>query len=170
MMMSKPSGACALQISISRRRTAAEGLRKTTAIVLVCVIASQLHYFREYLWSAVATDNIHSPSVLTARAARDATKPDASLLFFGDEWSSVIPFYSERKSLGIPFFSPQLAFERILADPQSLLDGARVGGVIDCRLPPPWQTYKPEQMARIDQFMSGRKILFQNEYGRLAAP
>lgn len=147
-----------------------KGLRKTTAIVLVCVIASQLHYFREYFWSAVATDNIHSPSVLTARAARDATKPDESLLFFGDEWSSVIPFYSERKSLGIPFFTQQPTFEKILADPQSFLDGAKLGGVIDCRLPPQRQTYKPEQMAKIDQFMSGRKILFQNEYCRLAAP
>jgi hypothetical protein len=34
-------------------------------------------------------------------------------------------------------------------------------GVIDCRLPPQWQTYKPEQMAKIDQFMAGRKIIFR---------
>jgi hypothetical protein len=147
-----------------------KGWRKTAAIILVCVVASQLHYFREYFWNAVATDNISSPSVLTARAARDATRPDESLLVFGDEWSSVIPFYSERKSLAIPFFTQPPIFERIIADPQSLLDGARLAGVIDCRLPPQWQTYSPEQMAKIDQFMAGRKILFQNQYCRLATP
>lgn len=147
-----------------------KGLRKTAVVILVCLVASQLHYFREYFWSPVATDNVSSPLVLTARAARDATKPDESLLFFGDEWSSVIPFYSERKSLGIPFFTPPQIFEKIIADPQPFLDGARLAGVIDCRLPPQWQTYKPEQMAKIDQFMAGRKILFQNEYCRLAAP
>jgi hypothetical protein len=143
---------------------------KPVIIVLVCVIASQLQYFGEYFWNAVETDNVGAPSVLTARAAKDATKPDESLLFFGDDWSSVIPFYSERKSLGVPGFTPLPLLEKIVADPQAFLDGARLGGVIDCRLPPQWQTYKPEQMAKIDQFMAGRKIIFQNGYCRLVAP
>jgi 4-amino-4-deoxy-L-arabinose transferase-like glycosyltransferase len=146
-----------------------KGQLRTAAIVLVCVIASQLHYFREYYWFTVATDNV-GPLVLTARAARDTTKPDESLLIFGTEWSSAIPFYSERKSLGVPHFTKQPTFEKIIADPQAFLNGARLGGVVDCRLPPPQQTYRPWQMEKIDQFMSGRKILFQNEYCRLAAP
>jgi hypothetical protein len=141
------------------------GWLKTAAIVLVCVIASQGQYFREYFWNAVATDNVNAPSVLTARAARDATKPDESLLVFGEEWT-VIPFYSERKSMAVPYFTRQPLFEKIIADPQSFLGSARLGGVIDCRLP----TYRPEQIVKIDQFMAGRKIIFQNEYCRLAAP
>jgi hypothetical protein len=147
-----------------------KGWRKTAAIVLVCVIASQGQYFREFFWSAVATDNVGDPSVLTARAARDATKPDESLLVFGDEWSSRIPFYSERKSLAVPHFTQQPTFEKMIADPQSFLGGAKLGGVIDCRLPPQWQSYRPEQMVKIDQFMAGRKIIFQNGHCRLAAP
>jgi hypothetical protein len=145
------------------------GLRKTAAVILVCVVVSQLHYFREYFWSAVANDNVEAPTVLTARAARDATKPDESLLVFGDEWSSVIPFYSERKSLAVPSFTPPSVFEKIIADPQSLLDGARLGAVIDCRLPPQWQTYSPEQMAKIDQLMAGRNIPYQSGQCKLAA-
>jgi Dolichyl-phosphate-mannose-protein mannosyltransferase len=148
-----------------------KGRLKPVIVVLLCVIASQLQYFGEYFWQAVETDNVGASSVLTARAAKDATKPDESLLFFGDDWSSVIPFYSERKSLGIPGFTPLPLLEKIIADPQAFLDGARLGGVIDCRLPPPqWQTYKPAQMEKIDQFMAGRKIIFQNAYCRLAAP
>jgi hypothetical protein len=141
------------------------GWTKTAAIVLICLVASQGQYFREYFWNAVATDNISAPSVLTARAARDATKPDESLVVFGEEWT-VIPFYSERKSLAVPYFTPQPLFEKIIADPQSFLDGAKLGGVIDCRLP----TYRPEQTVKIDRFMAARKIIFQNEYCRLAAP
>jgi 4-amino-4-deoxy-L-arabinose transferase-like glycosyltransferase len=147
-----------------------KGWRKTAAIVLICVIAAQLHYFREFFWSAIATDNVGDPAVLTARAARDATKPDESLLVFGEEWSSRIPFYSERKSLTVPHFTQQSTLDKIVADPQSFLDGAKLGGVVECRLPGQWQTYRPEQIAKIDQFMAGRKIIFQNEYCRLAAP
>jgi 4-amino-4-deoxy-L-arabinose transferase-like glycosyltransferase len=146
------------------------GWLKTAAVVLVCVIASQLHYFREFFWSEVAIDNIGTPSVLTARAAKDATKPDDSLIIFNGEWSSVIPFYSERKSLTVPNFVQQPTFERIIADPSAFLGGARLGGVIDCRLPTKWQSYQPEQMAKIDQFMAGRKIIFQNGHCRLVAP
>jgi hypothetical protein len=146
-----------------------KGWLKTTLAVLLCIVASQLHYFHEYFWNTVANDNVRSPSVLTAKAAKDATKPEESLLFFGDGWSSVIPFYSERRSLAVPRYTPQLTFEKILADPQSFLGEAKLGGVIDCRLPQ-WQKYWPEQIVQIDQFMAGRKIVFQNEYCRLAAP
>jgi hypothetical protein len=65
------------------------------------------------------------------------------LIHFGDEWSSRIPFCSERKSLAVPHFTRQPAFKKIIADPQSFLDGAKLGGVIDCRLPQQWQTYRP---------------------------
>jgi hypothetical protein len=145
-----------------------KGWLKTAVIVLALVIASQLHYFGEFFWNAVVNDNVGAPSVVTARAARDATKPDESLIVFGDDWSSVIPFYSERKSLTIPHFIQQPTLEKILADPQSFLGDAKLGGVIDCR--GQWQTYQPQLMPKIDQFMAGRKILFQNEYCRLAAP
>jgi 4-amino-4-deoxy-L-arabinose transferase-like glycosyltransferase len=148
-----------------------KGWVKTSAVVLAVIIASQIHYFQEYFWIAVSNDNVGDPPIVIARAARDATKPDESLLVFGDEWSSRIPFYSERKSLAVPSFTRPPTLEKILADPQAFLDGAKLGGVIDCRLPPPhWAAYRPEQTEKIDQFMTGRKIIFQNEYCRLAAP
>lgn len=146
------------------------GWRKTAVAALVCILLSQGHYFREFFWRAVATDNVDEVSILTAKFARDATKPDQSLLIFGEEWSSRTPFYSERKSLAVPSFTQQPLFDKIIADPQSFLGSATLGGVIDCRLPSPSQTYRPEQMAKIDQFMASRKIIFQNGYCRFAAP
>ena len=56
------------------------------------------------------------------------TKSNESLLFFGDNFSSVVPFYSERKSLGVvPWTSPPL-FNKIISDPQSLLGDAPWAG------------------------------------------
>jgi 4-amino-4-deoxy-L-arabinose transferase-like glycosyltransferase len=148
-----------------------KGWLKTSAVVVAVIIASQLHYFHEYFWIAVSNDNVGDPAIVTARAARDATKPDESLLVFGDDWSSRIPFYSERKSLAVPGFTQQPTFDKILADPQAFLDGAKLGGVVDCRLPPPhWAAYRPEQTAKIDQFMAGREIIFQNGPCKLGAP
>ncbi|WP_375414826.1 ArnT family glycosyltransferase [uncultured Bradyrhizobium sp.] len=146
-----------------------KGWSKTALAVLFCIVASQLHYFHEFYWNAVANDNINSPPVLIALAAKEATKPEESLLVIGGDWSSVIPFYSERKSLMLPRFTPRPTFEKILADPQSFLDGARLGGIIDCR-PAQEQKYRPEQTARIDQFMVGRKVIFQNQYCSLVVP
>ena len=72
------------------------------------------------------------------------------MLFFGDNFSSVVPFYSERKSLAVvPWTSPAL-FDKIISDPQSLLDDAPLGGIIDCRHP--LQT-SAEQMGKIDALL-----------------
>lgn len=147
-----------------------KGWYTTSSLVLALVIASQLHYFREYFWKDVADDNINDPLVLVAKAARDATKPNESLLVFGDEWSSVIPFYSERKSLAVPSFTQQPTFEKIIANPQAFLGEAKLGGIVDCRQPPQWQTYRPEQMTKIDELMAGRKIIFKAGNCMLAAP
>jgi 4-amino-4-deoxy-L-arabinose transferase-like glycosyltransferase len=143
---------------------------KTAALTLVCLVACQLQYFSESFWKAVASDNTTEPAILTARAAKDATGPEESLIIFGEEWSSRIPFYSERKSLAVPHFTQKPLFDKILSDPQSFLDGSRLGGIIDCRLPPQWQTYKPDQLSGIDQFMASRRIVFQNGHCRLTAP
>jgi hypothetical protein len=56
------------------------------------------------------------------------TKSNESLLFFGDNFSSVVPFYSERKSLGVVPWTSPLLFDEIVSDPQSLLGDAPWAG------------------------------------------
>ena len=109
------------------------GWHKFAAVLLVCILVSQAQFFREVYWPYIQHDNVGDPVVLTAQAARDATKGNESLLFFGDNFSSVVPFYGERKSLAVvPWTSPPL-FDKIISDPQSLLGDAPFGGIIDCR-------------------------------------
>jgi hypothetical protein len=157
-----------------------KGWHKVAAVVLVCIVISQAHFFREIYWRYVQYDNVGGPVVLTAQAARDATKSNESLLIFGENFSAVVPFYGERKSLGaVPWTSPAL-FDKITSDPQSLLGDAPLGGIIDCRHP--LQTsaeqmgkidawlYTAEQKAKIDAFLANRRTVFHNGRCRLMAP
>jgi hypothetical protein len=161
-----------------------QGWRKVAAVMLVCILISQAHFFRELYWRYILYDNVGDPVVLTALAAREATKSNESLLFFGENFSSVVPFYGERKSLGVvPWVSPAL-FDKIISDPQSLLGGAPLGGIIDCRqtysaeqmatmvdaFPISLYTYSAEQLAKIDAFLFNRRIVFHNGHCRLIAP
>jgi hypothetical protein len=91
-----------------------------------------------------------------------------------------VPFYSERKSLGVvPWTSPPL-LDQMISDPQSLLGNAPLGGIIDCRRP--LQTsmeqmgkidawlYSAEQEAKIDALLANRRTVFHNGRCRLMAP
>jgi hypothetical protein len=157
-----------------------KGWHKAAAVMLVFILISQAQFFRNFYWQHIQYDNIEDPVVITAQAAREATKSNESLLFFGDDFSSVVPFYSERKSLGVvPWTSPPL-LDQMISDPQSLLGNAPLGGIIDCRRP--LQTsmeqmgkidawlYSAEQEAKIDALLANRRTVFHNGRCRLMAP
>jgi hypothetical protein len=160
-----------------------KGWHKVAAVMLVCILISQAQFFGERYWRLIQYDNVGDPVVRTAQAARDATKSNESLLFFGDNFSSVVPFYSERKSLGVvPWASPPL-FDKMISDPQSLLGDAPLGGIIDCRDPLSVEQdsalqmtkisaeqYSAEQMAKIDALLANRRTVFHNGRCRLLAP
>jgi hypothetical protein len=172
-----------------------KGLHKAAAFILVCILFSQAQFFRDFYWRHIQYDNVGDPVVETAQAARDATKSNESLLFFGDSFSSVVPFYSERKSLAVvPWTIPAL-FDKMISDPQSLLGDAPLGGIIDCRHPSGnavamelWndlrakyrnaepvgkfdeQFYGDEQEAKIDAFLANRRTVFHNGRCQLMAP
>jgi hypothetical protein len=166
-------------IGISIASIMDKGSHKPAAIILACILISQGQFFRKFYWEYIQYDNLEDPVVQTAQAARNATKSNESLLFFGDSFSSVLPFYSERKSLAaVPWASPPL-FDKIISDAQSLLGDAPLGGIVDCRYP--LQTsaeqvgfstvlYTAEQDAKIDAFLANRRTVFHSGRCRLMAP
>lgn len=143
--------------------------RRVAPFLFVCVLVSQFHFFNKYFWQPIKVDNIGSPIAAAARAARDLTKPDQSLLIFGDGWSSTVPFYAERKSLAVPRFVPDDLVTRILANPGVYTGDNQVGAIVDCRLSDA-RPYPQTVAAAIDAFMAGRQTLYSNEWCRIASP
>jgi hypothetical protein len=101
-------------------------------MLLFLLIFSQLQFFKDHYWHAVSFDSASGERIQAALKVKSVTADDQAILVFGDDWSSVIPFYSERKSLALPSWSPPALTERILADPSSFLGGMKLGAVVSC--------------------------------------
>jgi hypothetical protein len=104
-----------------------------------------------------------------ALAARDLTKANESLLIFGTAWSSIIPFYAERKSLAVARFTPDDLLSKILGNPQGFMGDYSIGAIVDCRSSGQ-SPYRESMTAAIEAFVKGRPILYSNEWCRILAP
>jgi hypothetical protein len=167
-------------IGISIASITDKGLHKAAAFILVCILISQAKFFWGVYWPHIQYDNAEDPVVVTAKAARDVTKSNESLLFFGENFSSIVPFYSERKSLAAVAWTSPTLFDKTISNPQSLLGDAPLGGIIDCRHPlettaeqtgkiDAW-LYSAEQEAKIDALVANRRTIFHKGRCRLIAP
>jgi hypothetical protein len=143
---------------------------KRNCLAVLCLgglVAGQLLYFRSAYAGLLTNDFSLEPRFRIANLARSATGPDTSLVIIGGDWSSVIPYYAQRRSLAIPHWATVASWRRILAAPQRYLDGVPLGGVVYCTDNGPKDA---ERRALIDAFVAGRAVL--GEFGpcRLLAP
>jgi hypothetical protein len=83
-----------------------------------------------------------------AHAARDATRPDEVLAIFGADWSSVIPYYSERRALMDRFIS-RLPENPRAVEAVAALAPAKVGAGVFCA----GARNDPGRMLRTIQFL-----------------
>lgn len=88
------------------------------------------HYNRTYL-PMLRWDTTGTPLFTSAMAAKDLTRPDDVLLILGYDWSSELPYYSERRALMEPGLVPWQtpAFQAALAN----LSSVRVGALLACQ-------------------------------------
>jgi hypothetical protein len=136
-------------------------------VALAIVVAAQLLYFRSTYAVYLTHDFSGEQLFRIANLARSQTQPGASLIVIGDDWSSLVPYYAQRKSFVIPNWIPLASWQRILAAPQSFLDGAPLGGVVHCLDKSPTD---PERKDLIDAFVAGRAVLGEAGPCRLLAP
>lgn len=125
-------------------------------VCLALIVAGQLFYFRSNYAYLLTNDFSLVPQFRIAQVAKSATKLDDSLIIIGDDWSSTIPYYAERKSLVIPNWIPVSSWQRMLATPQKYLDDVRLGGVVYCGDTAPQDA---ERKALVDAFLAGRAVL-----------
>jgi len=108
------------------------GLARAALLALVVLVGGELAvYYRMYA-PLVTADYSHTRGVLIASLVRQVATADESILVIGDEWSSEIPFYSERRALALPAWTSSRTVSRVLESPQQMLGSAKLGAVVYC--------------------------------------
>jgi hypothetical protein len=139
-------------------------LRPLALLVLFAIVAGHLTYFYRAYAPVLYSASWTNPMIQIALAAKQNTSQDQALVVFGDDWSSVIPYYSERKAFVIPPWAPQATFEELFKNPKKLLGNLDLGGVVVC--PAHLENYGANKTS-IEALINGKKMLAESETCKL---
>jgi hypothetical protein len=126
--------------------------------LLGIMVAGQLWFFQASFAPVIKADRTVDPVYVIARSAKRLVPDYQALLVLGHDWSSAIPYYSERKSLAVPPWNG-LA-EAALKNPAEFLGPWKLGGIVFCTTPDYAQRYK-KFTPLISSFVAGRNTLAQ---------
>jgi hypothetical protein len=107
-------------------------LRPLALFAVLVIAISQVNFFYRAYAPVFNPEAWNAPVIRIALAAKQSTSQDQGLIVFGNDWSSIIPYYSERKALVIPPWAPQATFDELFKNPKRLLGNLDLGGVIVC--------------------------------------
>jgi hypothetical protein len=135
---------------------ASAGYCRTAAAGLVLLVGLQLAYFWRRDAPLLTADLTGGSQIRIARMAGEQTPPGSALIVIGDDWSSEVPYYAERKALAMPYWATaRPILKKLLADPQSFLGDRPLGGIVYCA-----SAKVPADIApQIAAFTAGRKLL-----------
>jgi hypothetical protein len=136
-------------------------------ICLALIAAGQLFYFHSAYAAQLTRDLTALPQFRVAQIARSLTPADAGLVILGDDWSSIVPYYAQRRALAVPKWMSAEFLRRVFASPQRFLGEAPLGAVVYC---PDALPKDAERRDLIDAFVAGRKLLGEAGECRLFAP
>jgi hypothetical protein len=131
------------------------GYHRAATVVLVVLVGLQLAFFWRTYGGYLTANYSTSEGAVISAIVRSTTPPDSSLIVIGADWSSLIPYYSERKSLALPDWTPQSLLQRVFDDPQSFLADRPLAGIVYCRESEPAPALAP----LITGFLARRKVL-----------
>lgn len=99
--------------------------------VVVCILAVGVQHFNRAYLPAQRADTTGTPLFASAIAAKELTRPDDVLLILGYDWSSEVPYYSERRALMEPGWVPWQTptFQAALAN----LRSTHLGAMLVCQ-------------------------------------
>jgi hypothetical protein len=128
------------------------GCHRIAAALLLALVALQLAFFWRTYGGYLTADDSTGGELAIAAIAKNTMPPEGSLVVIGDDWSSLIPYYSERKSLALPDWTPLPVLQRAFSNPQAFLGDRPLAGIVYCRgdKPPP---------AVVTGFLARRKLL-----------
>ena len=141
--------ACALGICAIAER----GSKLLALIILIGISASQLHHSYKTVFPFIGADHKQSQLYKIGKMARMNIAPDDALIVFGMDWSSEIPYYAERKAIGVPGWISDAQLTALARTPQNFLGGLHLGGVIVCD-----PVGRPAMKAALTQMIAGMSI------------
>ena len=149
--------------------------RLLAPLLLAVFVSGQIYFFHRHYVPVIAADYSNDRVFRISLLARKKTQPTESLIVFGQDWSSAVAYYSERKTLTMPKWAPATLMQKILENPQAYLGDARLGGIVMCPEFPS-QTLSDlrnnyaGRMALVDAFVAGHAIIGEVQGCQLLAP
>jgi len=143
--------------------------------LLAIFVSGQFYFFHHYYVPVIAADFSKDRVFLISMLAREKTQPTESLIVFGQDWSSAVAYYSERKTLTMPKWAPATLMKKIIENPQAYLGDARLGGIVICpesagqTLTDVRNNYAG-RVVLYEAFVADRKILGEVQGCQLLAP
>jgi len=150
-------------------------LRVLAPLLTAAFVSGQIYYFHRNYAGIIAADLSNDRVLRVALLAKEKTQPTDSLIVIGQDYSSVVAYYSERKSLSMPLWLPAALMQKIFEYPQAFLGDSRLGGIVICPFPgieTVADSYKHDasRMPLVDAFVSGRAIIGEVQGCKLLAP
>ncbi|MDR3474697.1 MAG: phospholipid carrier-dependent glycosyltransferase [Devosia sp.] len=135
--------------------------------LLVVLVGSQLYFFHRnyahFLFDDPNKDDVYRASMIV----KASTPPNSSVLVFGVDWSSIVPYLSERKGLAMANWVADPLYGQVLADPQHFLGDRPLGAIVVCD---PQLPTDPRRRAALDAFFAGRTVFGSAGRCRVLSP
>lgn len=101
--------------------------------MFICI--GQLAYANNVYLPNIKYDNAGQMKQQAGIAAKEIASPNEAILVFGDDWSSEILYYAERRGLAVPDWLSEEKIATIILSSDQLFGGERLGAILDCRVP-----------------------------------
>ena len=104
----------------------------TAAVLLSVLVVANLIALNKtgYLSEMMLTFGRETRAVAIGEILKRELPPDRQFVAFGIDWSSTLPYLSERKSFSVPAWFKDLA--NVIANPQAYVEQGKLGAVVAC--------------------------------------
>lgn len=127
-----------------------------TALLIASNLIAFQHRYGEVINQKFSTVNERVLAV--AKVLREQTSPNSAVMIFGDEWSSAITYYAERKSFTVPdyFFH----YDEAWKTPQQFLGEMPLSAIVICK---DWKVPTGEQVRKRLREETGWRLIETHE-------
>lgn len=129
--------------------------RLAAGLVAIFVAGNFAVFWTDYL-PLLQRDWQQNETIRIAQEVRNHTPQEGGLVMVGADWSSEIPYYSQRRMLGLAAWFPTEIVAKSLEDPQSALGRNPFSGVVACGGA---DRYQEPLRTMVNRFLLGRAVV-----------